>query len=147
MRLSHLLACVALSLASGSGASACSGNSPTGPPADTGARLQEVVSGLSFPLYLTAPAGDLTRLFVVEKTGGVRIVKGGILLPDPFLDLSAQVSSGSEQGLLGLAFDPDYATTGRFVVHYTDLAGNTALSRFRVSADPIEPTPQASRSF
>ncbi|MEP7227117.1 MAG: PQQ-dependent sugar dehydrogenase, partial [Gemmatimonadales bacterium] len=95
-----------------------------------------VASGLNFPLYLTAPAGDLLRLFVVEKTGGIRIVKDGILLPDPFLDLSAQVSSGSEQGLLGLAFYPDYSTTGMFVVHYTDLAGNTALSRFRVSADP-----------
>ena len=141
MRLSRLLACVGLSLASGSGISACSGSSPTGPPAGTGARLQEVVSGLSFPLYLTAPAGDLARLFVVEKTGGIRIVKDGIPLPDPFLDLSAQVSSGSEQGLLGLAFDPDYATSGMFVVHYTDLAGNTALSRFRVSADPDRADP------
>lgn len=140
MRLRHLLACVGLSLVSSSG-SACSGRSPTGPPADTRARLQEVVSGLSFPLYLTAPAGDLARLFIVEKTGGIRIVKDGILLPDPFLDLSAQVSAGSEQGLLGLAFDPDYATSGIFVVHYTDLAGNTALSRFSVSADPDRADP------
>ena len=141
MRLPHLLACVGLSLASSSGASACSGSSPSGPPAGSGAGLQEVVSGLSFPLYLTAPAGDLARLFVVEKTGGIRIVKDGVLLPDPFLDLSAQVSSGSEQGLLGLAFDPDYATSGRFVVHYTDLAGNTALARFQVSADPDRADP------
>jgi glucose/arabinose dehydrogenase len=83
----------------------------------------------------------MARLFVVEKTGGIRIVKDGVLLPDPFLDLSTQVSSGSEQGLLGLAFDPDYATTGRFVVHYTDVAGNTALARFRVSADPDRADP------
>jgi len=103
--------------------------------------LQEVVSGLSFPLYLTAPVGDLARLFVVEKTGGIRVLKDGVLLPDPFLDLSAQVSSGSEQGLLGLAFDPEYAVNGRFVVHYTDLAGNTALSRFQVSADPDRADP------
>jgi len=141
MRLPHLLACVGLLLASGSGASACSGNTPSEPPAGTGVGLQEVVSGLSFPLYLTAPAGDLARLFVVEKTGGIRIVKDGVLLPDPFLDLSAQVSSGSEQGLLGLAFDPEYATNGRFLVHYTDLAGNTALSRFQVSADPDRADP------
>jgi glucose/arabinose dehydrogenase len=141
MRLAYLLACVGLSLASGSEISACSGSSPAGPPGGTGARLQEVISGLSFPLYLTAPAGDLARLFIVEKTGGIRIVKDGILLPDPFLDLSAQVSSGSEQGLLGLAFDPDYATTGMFVVHYTDLAGNTTLSRLSVSADPDRADP------
>lgn len=140
MRLPRLLACAGLSLASGSGASACSGDGPVGPPAGTGARLQEVVTGLSVPLYLTAPAGD-ARLFIVEKTGGIRIVKDGALLPDPFLDLSAQVSSGSEQGLLGLAFDPEYATNGRFVVHYTDLAGNTALSRFQVSADPDRADP------
>ncbi len=139
MRLPRLLACAGLSLASGS-ASACSGDGPVGPPTGTGARLQEVVTGLSVPLYLTAPAGD-ARLFIVEKTGGIRIVKGGALLPDPFLDLSAQVSSGSEQGLLGLAFDPEYATNGRFVVHYTDLAGNTALSRFQVSADPDRADP------
>jgi glucose/arabinose dehydrogenase len=90
---------------------------------------------LSSPLYLTAPVGD-SRLFIVEKSGGIRIVKDGILLPAPFLDLSAKVSIGGEQGLLGLAFDPDYGTNGRFVVHYTDPAGNTALSRFQVSADP-----------
>jgi len=141
MRLPHLLTCVGLSLASGSGVSACSGSGPSGPPAGTGVGLQEVVSGLSFPLYLTAPAGDFTRLFVVEKTGGIRIVKDGVLLPDPFLDLTAQVSSGNEQGLLGLAFDPEYATNGRFVVHYTDLAGNTALSRFQASADPDRADP------
>lgn len=141
MRRSHLLASVALSLAAASGASGCSGSDPSGPPAGTGVGLQEVVSGLSFPLYLTAPAGDLARLFVVEKTGGIRIVKDGILLPDPFLDLSALVSSGSEQGLLGLAFDPDYATSGMFVVHYTDGAGNTAVWRFRVSTDPDRADP------
>ncbi len=95
---------------------------------------------MSSPLYLTAPPAD-PRLFVVEKTGGIRIVKEGLLLEAPFLDLSAKVSGGSEQGLLGLAFDPDYATNGRFVVHYTDLAGNTALSRLQVSADPDRADP------
>ena len=60
----------------------------------------------------------------------------GALLPTAFLDISARVSTGSEQGLLGLAFDPAYATNGRFVVNYTDLAGDTRVSAFRVSADP-----------
>ncbi len=97
--------------------------------------LQEVASGLAFPLYLTAPAGD-PRLFIVEKGGTIRIVQNGALLPTPFLDFSAKVSTGGEQGLLGLAFDPQYASTGRFVVHYTDLAGDTRVSLLRVSLDP-----------
>jgi glucose/arabinose dehydrogenase len=72
----------------------------------------------------------------VEKTGAIRIISDGVLLPDPFLDLSSRISNGDEQGLLGMAFDPDYATTGRFIVHFTDPAGNTTLSRFQVSANP-----------
>ncbi len=97
--------------------------------------LQEVASGLAFPLYLTSPAGD-SRLFVVEKGGTIRIVKDGALLPAPFLDLTGQVSTGSEQGLLGLAFHPQYSANGRLIVHYTDLAGDTRVSQFRVSDDP-----------
>jgi len=99
--------------------------------------LAEVASGLNMPLYLTAPPGDTDRLFIVEKSGTIRIVKGGSLLPTAFLDISALVSTGSEQGLLGLAFDPDYGTNGRFAVHYTDQAGNTRVSTFvRSAGDP-----------
>src|SRR5918995_2727093 len=136
MQFPRLLTCFGLSLGSGFCASACSGDHPIGPSVGTGARLQEIVSGLSAPLYLTAPSGDAARLFIVEKTGAIRIMRDGVLLPDPFLDLSARVSNGGEQGLLGMAFDPDYATTGRFVVHFTDLAGNTTLSRFQASVNP-----------
>ena len=96
--------------------------------------LLEVATGLAFPLYLTAPAGD-ARLFIVEKGGAIRIVKDGVLLPAPFLNLTGLVSTGNEQGLLGLAFPPDYAGSGRFFVHYTDLAGDTRVSSFQVSAD------------
>jgi len=135
MRFPQQLACIGLSLGLSFGASACSEDGPGEPPPGTGARLEEVVTGLSVPLYLTAPAGDAARLFIVEKTGAIRIVKDGALLAEPFLDLTALVSTGGEQGLLGLAFDPEFATTGTFVVHYTDLAGNTVLSRFQVSAD------------
>jgi glucose/arabinose dehydrogenase len=105
---------------------------PEGPVAVT---LSQVASGLVFPLYLTAPPGD-ARLFIVEKGGSIRIVQNGAVLTTPFLDLSARVSTGGEQGLLGLAFDPQYASNGRFVVHYTDLAGDTRVSSFRVSPDP-----------
>src|SRR5688572_18393395 len=129
-----------LSLTLAVGASACSGEDPIEPPTGSGARLQEVVTGLSAPLYLTAPPGD-PRLFIVEKTGAIRIVKDGLLLPAAFLDLSSQISNGGEQGLLGLAFDPDYATTRRFIVHYTDAAGNTVVSRFQASDDPDHADP------
>jgi glucose/arabinose dehydrogenase len=101
-----------------------------------GARLQPIVSGLNSALYLTAPPNDLNRLFVVEQIGTIRIIKDGNLLPTPFLDITGQVLAGGEQGLLGLAFYPDYATSGRFVVHYNDLAGDTRLSVFQVSSDP-----------
>jgi glucose/arabinose dehydrogenase len=120
-----------------------SGDSSTvGPPEGTiQVGLDQVASGLSFPLYLTAPAGD-PRLFIVEKTGAIRIVKDGALLPTPFLSLVGRVTTGGEQGLLGLAFDPAYATNGRFVVHYTDGSGNTVVSMFHVSAgDPDQADP------
>jgi glucose/arabinose dehydrogenase len=107
-------------------------NPPEGPAP---VALQQVASGLSFPVYLTAPEGD-PRLFILEKTGTIRIVKDGALLPAPFLDISGLVSAGREQGLLGLAFHPQYATNGRFLVHYTDTAGDTRVSGFRASGDP-----------
>ena len=105
-------------------------------PNSSGVGLQEVVSGLDFPLFLTAPPGDADRLFIVEKGGRIRIVRNGSLLAAPFLDLSAKVSGGGEQGLLGLAFHPDYAANGRFVVDYTDRHGDTRIAVYRVSSNP-----------
>ena len=108
---------------------------PPPPPPGGAPGLQLVSEALEFPLGLTAPPDD-DRLFVVEKGGFVRIIDGGTLLPEPFLDLSDQVSSRAEQGLLGLAFPPDYVTSGRFYVHYTNLDGDTRVSSFQASADP-----------
>lgn len=136
MRLLYPLAWLGLSVDVAVVASACSSESEATLPQGTGARLEQIASRLSFPLYLTAPPADGHRLFVVEKTGAIRIIKDGTLLPNPFLDISGQVAGGGEQGLLGLAFYPDHAATGRFVVHYTDVAGNTRLSGFLVSSDP-----------
>jgi glucose/arabinose dehydrogenase len=106
----------------------------TAPP-PTGAGLQEIASGLAFPVYLTSPPAD-ERLFVLEKDGRIRVIKGGTLLETPFLDITALVSKAREQGLLGLAFTSDFATSGRFIVHYTDQEGDTRISSFHVSADP-----------
>ena len=124
------------------GAVACDGEGPestfpNGPPeAATGARLREMVNGLSMPLFLTSPVGDLSRQFVVEKLGRIRIIKDGGLVPTPFLDITQKVSNGGEQGLLGLAFHPQYATNGIFIVNYTNTAGDTRVAIYRVSADP-----------
>jgi glucose/arabinose dehydrogenase len=96
--------------------------------------LEQVASGLTQPIAV-AHAGDSSgRLFIVQQTGEIRILSGGTLLPTPFLDLSALVSCCGEQGLLGLAFHPDYATNGFFYVDYTNLAGDTVVARYNVSA-------------
>lgn len=97
--------------------------------------VQQVASGLSSPLYLTAPASD-PRLFIVEQAGSIRIVKDGALLATPFLDLRSRASSGGERGLLSVAFHPSYASNGFFFVNYTDLSGNTRVERYHVSANP-----------
>ena len=84
-----------------------------------------------------APAGDASRLFIVEKTGRIRIVKDGTLLAQPFSDIHTQVSNGSEQGLLSMAFDPKYATNRRFYIDFTNTAGDTRIVRYQASAsDP-----------
>jgi hypothetical protein len=98
--------------------------------------LRPVVEGLERPVVV-AHAGDGSgRLFIVQQGGQIRIFDGVQLLHGSFLDLSSRVSSGSEQGLLGLAFHPDYETNGLFFVNLTDLTGDTQILRFTVSADP-----------
>jgi glucose/arabinose dehydrogenase len=139
MRQHACTAVIALLVATGMGACSSSsdgGGSPTPPDTTTpppngtlALALQPVASGLAFPLYLTAPAGD-PRLFIVEKGGTIRVVKDGTVLPTPFLDISSLVSKGGEQGLLGLAFDPQYAANRRFFVDYTDTDGNTVVASY-----------------
>jgi glucose/arabinose dehydrogenase len=109
--------------------------SPTATPTATvaaqrGLRLQRVGT-FDSPLYVTAPPGDTERLFVVEKGGRVIVVRGGRKQRRPFLDISDRVSTGSEQGLLSLAFAPDYASSGRFYVYYTDGGGDTRVVEYR----------------
>jgi len=99
--------------------------------------LDLVASGLSNPVLVTSARDGSGRLFVVEQTGRIRIIAAdGTLLATPFLDLSGSVSKGGEQGLLGLAFHPSYATNGKFYVDFTNAAGDTAINEYRVSSDP-----------
>ncbi len=109
--------------------------------AETPLRTVPIVDGLARPVFVTAPPGDSTRLFIVEQrssaTGRIRIYDRttGTLLAQPFLAINP-VSTGSEQGLLGLAFHPDFAANGYFFVNFTDAAGTTIVRRYTVSANP-----------
>jgi glucose/arabinose dehydrogenase len=86
-----------------------------------GLKLTPIVSGLAEPTFATAAPGDDTRLFVLEKAGAIRIVQNGQLLAEPFLNLTEFVDTFNEQGLIGLAFHPNYADNGRFFVQYAFL--------------------------
>lgn len=97
--------------------------------------LENFASGFSQPVDIKH-AGD-ERLFVVEQGGVIKILNpDGSTNTTPFLDISSQISSGGERGLLGLAFHPDYANNGHFFLNFTLPNGNTQISRFSVSANP-----------
>lgn len=105
-------------------------------------QLIPIVEGLDRPVHVTHAADGSGRLFVVEKAGRIRIVHDGVIQPEPFLDITDRVgSSGSEQGLLSVAFHPRYADTGFFYVDYTDLEGNTVIARFHVASDATRADP------
>jgi glucose/arabinose dehydrogenase len=104
--------------------------------AEGAVRLQKVGS-FDAPVFVTAPPGDKSRLFVVEKGGEVRVMKGGETLDRPFLDLSDKVTTGSEQGLLSLAFAPDYASSGLFYVDYTDGNGDTRVVEYKRASEDV----------
>jgi glucose/arabinose dehydrogenase len=117
---------------------ACGSDGTVAPPDGSGEvtlRAQQVVEGLSSPVYLTAPKDD-ARLFVVEQPGRIRVVKNGALLATPFLDITSRVVTGGERGLLSMVFDPAYATNGRFYVYYTGAQGDIFVDRFTVSTNP-----------
>jgi glucose/arabinose dehydrogenase len=115
-------------------------------PARVRLRLRLVAGGLQAPLFVTGAGDGSGRLFVVEQAGRIRIVQRGRLLPTPFLDISPHVVSGGEQGLLGLAFRPDYRNDGRFYVDYTDRLGDTVVAQYRVdSSDPNRADPSSAK--
>ncbi len=101
-------------------------------------RTERVASGLNMPIFVTAPADD-SRLFIVEQRGVIKILENGVVLPTPFLDIDALIpnpGTNDERGLLGLAFDPGYASNGRFFVYYYGLANQTVIARYLVSGNP-----------
>lgn len=114
---------------------------PARPPTESPWRLELVLERIQGGTTdLQAPAGD-DRLFLVTKDGLIRIISDGAFLPEPFLDLTDSVlDEGSEQGLLGLAFHPDYATNRKFYVFYSDVDGPDGHSRvYEYRADASDP--------
>jgi glucose/arabinose dehydrogenase len=97
--------------------------------------LTSKYTGLAQPLAMTQPNDGTNRFFIVERTGKIRVVVADVLQAAPFLDVSSLItSSSSEQGLLGLAFHPNYSSNGLFYVYYTAANADNTLARFHVSA-------------
>ena len=125
-----------------------SGRPPSGEDFDaTKIRIwfSRVARNLSNPVFITHSGDGSGRLYIVEKGGRIKILQNGTLRSTPFLNLSAKVSSGSEQGLLGLAFHPSYVDNGKFYVNYTNTSGDTVIAEYtRSSANPNVANPTGS---
>lgn len=96
-------------------------------------RSQIFVSGFQAPVAFVQDPTNRSVQFVVQQAGRIRVVRDGAILPADFLTLTSSIASGGERGLLGLAFAPNYATTGRFFVNFTNSSGDTVVARFRRS--------------
>lgn len=120
----------------------------TAPGAELAVSLATVSGGFEQPVFVAQPPGDTNRLFVVEQPGRIRIIEDGQRVEQPFLDISDIVeTAGSEQGLLGLAFHPDFASNGRFFVYYTAREGDgtNTLAEYHVSLDAGAADPGSAR--
>jgi hypothetical protein len=98
-------------------------------------RTEIVASGFSSPILVLTPPGD-PRLFVVEQTGKVKVIRDGVVLETPYIDVSEKLAPGGERGLLGMAFHPNYASNGHAYINYTEPTGHTVVERYDVSGDP-----------
>src|SRR5262245_31786244 len=115
----------------------------TGVPASL---FLEPVGAFDDPVDVTSPPGDQQRLFVVQQGGLIKLVLNGVVQPTPFLAATSWITSGGERGLLSMAFAPDYATTRRFYIYYTDLSGNIRVDEvLRDASDPNIADPSTRR--
>ena len=106
------------------------------------------VRGLTLPLALAQDPTDPSVQFIVEQGGRIRVVRSGVIEPTDFLNLSTEVSTGGERGLLGLVFAPDYATSRRFFVNFTNRNGHTVIARFlRSRNNPLVADPASRFDF
>lgn len=100
-------------------------------------RAQVYVSGLTNPVAFVQDPSNAAIQYVVEQGGLIKIVQNGTVLATPFLSLTGAIAAGGERGLLGLAFPPDYGSSGRLYVNFTNADGHTVVARFRRSANPL----------
>jgi glucose/arabinose dehydrogenase len=104
-------------------------------PTDAHIKLRLLASHLSMPVYATSANDGTGRIFIVEKTGKIKILqKNGVVRSTPFLNISSEVSKGSEQGLLSLAFHPGFRTNHKLYVNFTNTVGKTVIREYRVSS-------------
>ena len=108
--------------------------------------LGVVVGGLEDPLDIAVRPGHPDDVYIAEQAGRVRLVRSGKLVATQVLDIAGTVTAGGEQGLLGLAFDPD-PTDGRFFVYYTALDGSQVLASFRMTAADADVADPASKKI
>jgi len=109
---------------------------------DISIEIENVTGGLSLPVSIKNAGDGSGNIFIVEQGGRILIFDGAQLPPGLFLDISTLVSNGGEQGLLDVAFHPDYANNGFFFIHYTDKQGDTVVARYsRSAADPLVADP------
>jgi glucose/arabinose dehydrogenase len=106
--------------------------------------LTQVGNGFVNPLYVANARDGSARLFVVDQNGFIKVIRGGVVQPQPFLDVSGVISTGGERGLLGLAFAPGYASNGRFYIYLTNPSGDVEVQRCFAS-DPASDTPVVTR--
>jgi glucose/arabinose dehydrogenase len=111
--------------------------------AKRGVKLVQIGS-FDQPLYVTSPPQDTRRLFVVSQNGVITVVRGGHKLATPFLDIRSQVTDSGEQGLLGLAFAPDYARSGLFYIYFTGKDQKQHLVEYHRQTDDTA-NPQSAR--
>jgi glucose/arabinose dehydrogenase len=100
--------------------------------------LKQIVDGLDRPVLVTAAPGAPHRLYIVEQRGRIRIFENGALAKDPFFTIG-DLSDGNEEGLLGLAFHPDFAKNGRIFVNYTSRDMATHIVEYKATADRVDP--------
>ncbi len=115
------------------------GTHPTGAAEEASAsqfELKSIAEGLELPVRLTHAGDGSGRIFVVEHKGRIRVIKDGVLSDSPFLDISERVGCCGERGLMGLAFPPTYVGSRHFYISYSDVEGDTTISRFSTTDDP-----------
>ena len=101
-------------------------------------KAQPYVSGLTQPVGFVQDPSNPAVQYVIQQGGRIRVIQNGVLLGTDFLDVSGLIACCGEQGLLGLAFPSNYATSGRFYINYTEKThGDTVVARYKRSANPL----------